>query len=154
MCISLFPASPGGFPRLSNGSDAGFFQITAYAQDSRTCETLCVLSRVSVSHSFLALPLALKAKPCGGLSAQTRTTKLGSPEWALDPLLHEENLYNHACPPLCGSPTAGLWIFTINILHLYPSCLSSCDSYLISLVVDNPYASFGVILIDSCSINS
>ena len=115
---------------------------------------VCSLSRVSVSHSFLALPLALKAKPCGGLSAQSRTTKLGSPVWALDPLLHEENLYSHACPPRCGSPTAVLWVFTINILPLYPSCLSSCDSNLISLVVGNLYASFGVILIDSCSGNS
>lgn len=154
VCVSLFPASPWGFPRSSNGSDPGFFQITAYAQDPRACETLCVFFRVSVSHSFLALPLALKAKPCGGLSAQSRTTKLGSPVWALDPSLHEENLYSHACPPRCGSPTAGLWVFTINIFHLYPSCLSSCDSYLISLVVGNLYARFGLILIDSCSGNS
>ena len=91
LCPQLPPASTGGSPRSSSGSDTGSFQTTASRLGLGVCEILCALfkSVFSVSSSLLALPnispLVFKARRSGASYSPCMTPGLGIPMWGSDP---------------------------------------------------------------------
>lgn len=80
--------------------------------------------------------------------------RTGDPHVGLDFLSPWEESLQFLCNcdylPLCG--LAGVRVSAI--LHLYPSYLSYCGSFLISLLEEIFYATIQVILIDRCFMNS
>ena len=96
--------------KISRWSDPGSFQTAVSALGPRACEILYTpfKSGDSISHSPLGLP---KSKPQWPpkpkFQGLVQNRSLGSPMWASDPSLLEENLCNCNHPPVCGSPTWG-----------------------------------------------
>ena len=122
-------------PRSASRSDPGSFQITASLLRLGAYEILYLpfKNRVSVSYSPLALLYAnfsgLQSQMFWGLLFLCRGLRL--------PLLGG-NLCNCNYPSFCGSLTCGCrsCLYCISTPPSYPPC---CDSFFISLDVENPF---------------
>ena len=103
----------------------------------RACEILHApfKSRDSVSYSSPALlnirSTSLQSHTCWRLIFPAQDPGLGSLMWGSDPLLLGEDLYNCDISPICGSLTQA------SGSYLYPSYLSCCSFFSMSLVVKN-----------------
>ena len=135
----------------------GSFQITAFVQELGACEILCVpfKSRVFPTvlwHFPMHALLAFNGRCFGVSCSQVRTHGLGSSVWVLDHLFLIENSAVVIIFPFMSD----IYLPRVCVyqhMSIISLCLSHCVSFFICIVVETS-ASFQVVLIGNCSVNT
>lgn len=126
----------------------GYFKLLPLCWDSKYIRYCSHSLRVEFFAFYSPLALLFQNQIFWGLSSQCKTVGLGSLKWGLH---FREKFGNGDYPPVCGSPSQGVWVLII--LKLCLSHPSRCGSFFTSLLAESLFETLQAIPIDGCSVN-